>query len=263
MVSGGLALEGRRALAPVEDVGTRPSAVPKLAIWHLLLWMACVCVVAAWNGAAIGAAQGSWPLKLQQMAAALTYYVISGLALAGLALAIGCVLGRRGYYPVSAGHWLLTTGGLIFLLSEASNRITDLWHQSSGGNDQVDYARHVGMYAYALMAAVQLVGAWLVKDSWPWRFVFMGYAMTGLFWSITGAIWTFGDRNTAYQLVDFGARFQWPWQWVMCVAVVSLTGLDLYRRRFRDWLHWTGIGYVAAWVISESLVILMHRLVTR
>jgi hypothetical protein len=111
-------------LVPVEDFAARSSTVPKLAIWHLLLWMACVCIVAAWNGAAIGAIQGPWLLKLQQ-AAALSYYVIAGLALAGLVLAVGCALGRRRYYPASAGHWLLTTGGLAFLLSEASNQITD------------------------------------------------------------------------------------------------------------------------------------------
>ena len=119
------------------------------------------------------------------------------------------------------------------------------------------------MYAYALMAAAQLAAAWVVKDSWPWRMVFVGYAVAGLFWSITGAIWTFGDRNTAYQVADIGARFQWPWLCVMCLAVVSLASLDLYRQRSRDWLHWTGIGYVAAWVISQTLVTLMHRLVTR
>ena len=246
----------------LEDAANQSSAVPRLAIWHLVLWTACVCVVAAWNGTAIGAIQGSWPLKLQQLAAALTYYVISGLALAGLALATGCVLGRRRYFPVSAGHWLLTTGGLVFLLSEVSNRITDVWYRYSDGNNQVDYARHVGTYAFAMMALVQLAGAWLVKDSWPWRIVFVGYALATLFWSITGALWTFGDRNTAYQFAVFGTRLQWPWQWVILAAIIGLSIYELIRRRPRDWLHWTGIGYVAAWVISQSLVILLHRLVT-
>jgi hypothetical protein len=118
------------------------------------------------------------------------------------------------------------------------------------------------MFGFALMAVVQLAAAWLVKDAWPWRVVFLGNAAAVLFWSIACAIWTLGDRANANQLTSFGARFQWPWQWLMLAMIVWLAGLDFYHRRPRDWLHWTGIGYVAAWVISQSLVILMHRLVT-
>ncbi|HZN34544.1 MAG TPA: hypothetical protein VFB80_12025, partial [Pirellulaceae bacterium] len=120
----------------------------------------------------------------------------------------------------------------------------------------------VGMYGFALIATIQIVVAWLVKDLWPWRWVFLGYAVAGVYWSIANAIGAFGDRDTAHQLDSFGARFQWSWQWLILAAIMSLAGFDLYRRRSRDWLHWTGIGYITAWVVSQSLVILMHRLAT-
>jgi hypothetical protein len=246
----------------MERAETRP-AVPKLAIWHLLLWMGCVAAIAAWNGAAIGSIQGSWLLKLQQVAAALTYYIVAGLALAGLLLAIGCVITRRSYYPVSAGHWLLTAGGLIVLLSEGSNQITAVWYHASGGTDQVKYTQIVGMYSFALMAVAYLAGAWLTNDSWPWRVIFVGYAAACLFWSIANAISTYGDRMIGYRLADIGQRIQWPWQWLLFAAVACLAAHDLNRRRSRDWLHWTGVGYVAAWVISQTVVILMHRLATQ
>ena len=232
-----------------------PPAVPKLAIWHFLLWMTCIAAIAAANGVPSGAVQEPW-----QLAAGLSYLMIAGLALVGLVMAIGCALLRRSYFPVSAGHWLLTTGGLIVILSEASNRITDAWFRSSGGGHQIDYAQPVMMGSFALMAAVNLATAWFVKDSWPWRLVFVGYAALGLFWSITNTILTYGDKSLGYQWDRFGQHVQWPWQWFLLVAILVLSAIDLKRRRPRDWLHWTGIGYVAAWVVSQGAVTLLHRL---
>ena len=112
------------------------------------------------------------------------------------------------------------------------------------------------------MAISHMAAAWMTRDTWPWRSVFVGYAAGCLFWSLAYSFWIYGERDLGDQLVQIGERFQRGWQWLMFSAVASLAITDLYRGRSRDWLHWTGIGYVAAWVLSSSVLDLMHRLAT-
>ena len=113
---------------------------PQPAIWHLLLWIAGAAVIAGWRGSSLTLASAAWSMQVFQVAGLLSYYMLAGLALAGFTLAIGCAIRGRHYYPLTSGHWLLTSNGLIVLCSEAGNWITNAWHRTHPQLDQLDVA---------------------------------------------------------------------------------------------------------------------------
>jgi hypothetical protein len=236
---------------------------PKLAIWHVMLWMACVAVVAAWKVETFGLLSASWQMQVHQLVARVSYCILAGLALAGLALAIGCAMGRRRYYPVTAGHWLLTASGMVMLISEASNTISDAWHRASPGIDHLARTHHVMIYSFASIAIVYLSCSFVVREPWPWRFVFLGYAAPCLLWSIVNSMHTFGNQSVTQRWSNTVYAIQWPWQWLLFAVIVFLSIIDVHRHRRRDWLHWTGIGYFVSWVCSESLLTVLHAWIAR
>ena len=90
------------------------------------------------------------------------------------------------------------------------------------------------------------------KTLWPWRLVFLGYAIAGVYWSIANAIGAFGDRDTAHQL-DISEQFCT----IPMVVAMANSGSNHVVGRFRSisptlsrlvaldryWLHHRLVGF--------------------
>src|SRR5262245_8294201 len=88
--------------------------VPKLAIWHLLLWMIGVAIMGAWHQLWRQYGQPQ-PFEWKQLRWGLSL-AVSGLSIAGLWLAVRCLIRGERYFPVAAGHWLLLIGGFMTVI---------------------------------------------------------------------------------------------------------------------------------------------------
>ena len=118
-------------MQPASDILVPQPSVPKPAIWHVFLWTVCVAIISAWNRESYGPALSTQSISIDQLVGAVTYHSLAGLAIAGFVLAVACAIGRRRYYPVTAGHWLFVAMGLTMIISEAHNAIADAWHRAS------------------------------------------------------------------------------------------------------------------------------------
>jgi cell division protein FtsW (lipid II flippase) len=152
------------------------------------------------------------------------------------------------------------TNGVILILWEANDSIR--WIVNPGLHpNELQYL--VSCIAFFLVASVNLLTAFALRDAWPWRLVFVGYSVCSMVLAVILSQTLGASRNEAEDWLHIGLALYRPAQWLLLAVIVFLSAVDIVRRTPRDWLHWTGIGYVTAWVSSQSLLEFMHRFVAR
>jgi hypothetical protein len=228
---------------PASKVEGHPPG-PKLAIWHLLLWMSGVAIVGAWQRAWYGQPFPPQPFEWQQLWWGPTL-AVWGLFLAGLLLALRGLIVRQPYFPVTAGHWLLVIEGAIVVIDYAQDPILSyLKNNTSWKREMIS---HLSMLiGFSLVSAACVGGAFAMRDTWPWRIAMLVFASVPIYWAVENAVWLLNNRTRAGALSQFGMDWQERVLWASIIAMWLMAAFELYRRRPRDWLHWTGLIAVTA-----------------
>jgi len=221
----------------LEQAADEAAPVPKLAIWHLLLWMFGVALICAWQRAWYG--QIDLPSRWQQLWWG-AQWAGSGLELAALLLAVYGLFVRPRYFPIAAGHWLLIVGGLSWMMDYASDVIATTC-VAKNWQSRDDCTHPIFVVVFGLDCAVCVWAAMAMRDSWPWRLAMLGYGMLPGCWAIVNAIWLFYSHRLGDRLSTFGMSWQNHLLRASVIAILLVAAGEFYRGRRRDWLHWTGV----------------------
>jgi hypothetical protein len=167
---------------------------------------------------------------------------VQGLALAGLVLAIFHSTRRPRVYPISAGHWLLTVGGVLVVATEVTDAI------SLSMADPL--RRGATVFSCFLLAMLNFGIAVSVRERLSWRIIFFGNATHYLLLAFTFLMGMIFENSFLIGL------FFWPNYaigWLLRVAIVTISIIEICRGQTRDWLHWVGIAYC---VLEAGLTLL-------
>lgn len=217
------------------------ASVPNLAIWHLLLWMLCVALAAAGDGAHREASAA--PQSIGQQALAGVSLALWGIPVAGFVLAVLAFITGSTSYPRQAGHWLLTLYGLVLLGDWVFGlaMIRHIGPAAGIGKRQMAWNHAVMGTDFTLITAACVGAAVVMHDTLAWRLRMLAEAMLPGFWAMTNAVWLFSGDRLAYAIDRFGMTWQSPVFWTVTLSTVPLAVIDIVRRKPRDWLHWTGV----------------------
>jgi hypothetical protein len=208
--------------APQGDLPDQPTPtlVLRLTIRQMVLWALCSGFV-AWRG--------SPPSTIEQFFG----ITIKGGMLAGSVTVIYTCTRFSSWSRTQPGHWFALVGAWEYVEMIAVTPIC-----KSLLPIRVEY---IYCIAFIGMAAILMVGAILGRWEWYWQLAISLHAldeMSSTAWRLAQEWWGWPGiaefiRNTATPAIGVAA----------VLVLLASIGLDLYRKRYRDWLHWCGIAW--------------------
>jgi hypothetical protein len=208
--------------------------MPRLTIRHLLLWAVCSGLLAS---------RATVPASL---AVSLAVTIYGGCIAVSVIVIYTCV--RNSLWTrTQPGHWFAFVGAWEMVdqivVTPACLSFLPL------------RAEYVYSFAFIGMAAIFAVGAIMGRWEWYWRLAIALHsleAMSSAAWRLAQEWWGYPGAS------EFIREKATPAIGVATVLVtLASIGIDLYRKRHRDWLHWVGIvwfsfkwyGQIRAYVI--------------
>lgn len=193
--------------------------MPRLTIWHLLMWTAVSGGVAA---------RVSVPFSIPLC---LSVVITGGAITATIAVLTTC--GRRGLWSkTEPGHWFAFIRSWEYLDMIAVTPVCIAWVPIQDS--------YIYCVPFLGMAAIYFTGTVAGRWEWYWRLAIVAHgfdATAAVAWRLTNGL---GWRGAA-DVIRTGIT---PAIGSAAVALVLISiGVDLYRKQYRDWLHWVGAAY--------------------
>lgn len=239
------------------------SLLPPLRIYHFLLAMACIAVVAAyqsWSGTLVF---GSAYREIVAEAFRAVTGILQSLAALALFLLLKWRYRDRVRFQIEPGHWLLLIVSIEFLLTAIlSNLYLQLGDHEDYGNLFLVFDLLFRILPQLLVAGV-CAAAYGASKAKAWRRFFF----TCLFISLCGAIWL------SLQLLPPGVmggafEFDWlPWWLYQPTTIFAIPTLQLVLIALairddkishigRHWTHWCGVitwaGILGAFALMRT-----------
>ena len=194
--------------------------MPRLTIWHLLIWTFLSCCVAARISV------------LPSIALALNV-VITGGAFAATVIVLHACFKHKLWSKTQPGHWFAFVSAWVYVDQVAITPACEVWLPPENG--------YVYLLAFVGMAAVFITGSIVGRWEWYWRLAILLHGIDNLSavaWRITNEQGHMAATNIIRTQLNSVIGF------TAAVFVVIAIAFDVYRKRYRDWLHWIGIVYV-------------------
>jgi hypothetical protein len=227
--------------------GVAKPPTQKLAIVHLLGWMAGVGVVLAIYRAATQWTEPTREVEFSQRLIQLGFGLAYGTAVSGLGLFLWRWWRGTGSGPTQPGHWLLVFGGLGLVIDVGVAAAVYAVVMSRSGTDYgiltfQAWSNHqiIGWSMAALISSVVLIR---MRATWWWQAV----VLVVLVMTIANVA-----ANILYLLCANGVfAGTWPYDVTQYVRVAGALGClaaigfaevcDRRQGRPRDWLHLVGL----------------------
>lgn len=229
---------------------------PRLGIGHLLLWTLGSAIALAVNRVLWDTADmPDWYRSFWDVVQAL-YGMLAGAALASLMLFAHRRCTRGPAFPTQPGHWLLLVLGLELLVGWGTFGPLRFYERLASPIYSGQLVPLCEGLVYGSEAIGFVLACVLVRNAVSWQVFFgaailshaihPGWALFILVSELLGESPPWQSVDGLYVVASIGA-------WLLLLAAV---GGDLARRRWRDWLHWTGVAVA----LLETLLAWSSRL---
>ncbi|MDA8563677.1 hypothetical protein N9L06_04410 [Mariniblastus sp.] len=193
--------------------------MPRLTIWHLLIWTAVSSCVAARISVPF-----SIPLALN--------VAITGGAITASVIVIYSCFKHKLWSKTEPGHWFAFVAAWQYIdMIAFTPTCVSLLPIEDG---------YVYCLTFVGMAVIYALGSIVGRWEWYWRLALLLHGidnMLAVAWRLMNEQGNMAATNLIQtQLLPV----------IGCVAVLFVViaiALDVYRKRYRDWPHWVGIVY--------------------
>ena len=206
---------------------------PKLRIWSILFWMTCTSVVASRTGGPLGTGT-------------VVASVVQGGALTAAAIVVYTCIRHSVWRSTEPGHWCAFAAAWEYLdMSAVTPMLCSLLPNYSG---------YIYCITFVGIATIYSIGTVIGRWEWYWKVVLSLHAganISSVAWRLSNE-WGWSTatsvvRETVTPTIGTAAVI------MMLIAII----IDLRSKRYRDWLHWCGLGWpMFKWYVLARAYIL-------
>ena len=205
-------------------------SLPRFSIWHILLWSA-ICAILLNAAVREPQAQDPFGAPLPVNSSGVGFRILSAFCESGtICVSIVLLATLANRVKPEPGHWL------------AIASLVAAYTYSSGYPYSINKAAEMPKLIFIL--AFTCCGVHLCGWPWYWRMAIfligVNVTITNFYFTITSyfpftAVQGTGWNNPLLHGINLSV------EWLVVLLTLFSVAYDLYRKRYRDWLHWVGL----------------------